>query len=455
MKRVMVDMSVSLFHHGHIRLLQRAKALDDAYVIVALTTDDEIIKCKGFAPELDYEARKEILLALSCVDEVVPSPWLITEEFVRSHNADCLVHSGPNANPVANIVEFDRTEGVASSDMRVEAIYARMQKMNSERILLTPGPTNLHPESLQDIEPFFTRGDQKYTDVSNLVLKRIASIAGKEKVAAMQGSATTAIEVATSNWLHGSVLIIESGYYSRRMKEMIDIKQNFLSLKKVAGMTYDDFVSRAESQGAVDWVVFAYTETADAFLADIEEVKRISTKLGARLMVDATGSINLENHHELADVSMFSSCKGLGGFTGAGFIAFDERTLSYRNNVKQPFILDLDTYLERKTTAPVQALSSLLTVSERFSEYGNRVREAKAKFLAMFEPFLLRKTNQPALCTKVRGLEIAARDSIIAYEPRTCEPDCRVICHLFEQFPSNRQIGELYETLFTRVPAAD
>jgi galactokinase len=37
------------------------------------------------------------------------------------------------------------------------------------------------------------------------------------------------------------------------------------------------------------------------------------------LYVDATGSIGLEDNHQLADVMAFSSCKGLFGLTGAGF----------------------------------------------------------------------------------------------------------------------------------------
>lgn len=38
--RVMVDMSATLIHHGHIRLLKKAAEIGD--VVVALTTDDEI-----------------------------------------------------------------------------------------------------------------------------------------------------------------------------------------------------------------------------------------------------------------------------------------------------------------------------------------------------------------------------------------------------------------------------
>ena len=48
-KRILVDMSATLIHHGHIRLLK--KASDYGNVIVALTTDKEILEKKGYHPE--------------------------------------------------------------------------------------------------------------------------------------------------------------------------------------------------------------------------------------------------------------------------------------------------------------------------------------------------------------------------------------------------------------------
>ena len=56
--RVMVDMSATLIHHGHVRLLKKAAEIGD--VVVVLTTDDEIKKKKGYTPELSFEERKEI-----------------------------------------------------------------------------------------------------------------------------------------------------------------------------------------------------------------------------------------------------------------------------------------------------------------------------------------------------------------------------------------------------------
>ena len=41
-KRVMVDMSATLIHHGHVRLIKKAAEYGD--VIVGLTSDEEIFK---------------------------------------------------------------------------------------------------------------------------------------------------------------------------------------------------------------------------------------------------------------------------------------------------------------------------------------------------------------------------------------------------------------------------
>jgi cytidyltransferase-like protein len=47
-KRILVDMSLTSLHHGHIRLLKNASELGK--VIVALCNDEEIFKVKGFKP---------------------------------------------------------------------------------------------------------------------------------------------------------------------------------------------------------------------------------------------------------------------------------------------------------------------------------------------------------------------------------------------------------------------
>ena len=112
----MVDMSATLIHHGHVRLLKKAAEIGD--VVVVLTTDDEIKKKKGYTPELSFEERKEILESIRYVKEVVAGPWLITDEFMDSVNCDLLVHGA---------VIFPRTEGVSSSTLRERVLDCLIQ----------------------------------------------------------------------------------------------------------------------------------------------------------------------------------------------------------------------------------------------------------------------------------------------------------------------------------------
>ena len=111
-------MSLTILHHGHIRLLRKASELGS--VIVALTSDDEILKNKGFLPYLSYDYRKEILLSIRYVDDVVKYKWLIDETFLERHKIDFLVHGDDNTNPIPpdRLIIFPRTPEISSSEYK-------------------------------------------------------------------------------------------------------------------------------------------------------------------------------------------------------------------------------------------------------------------------------------------------------------------------------------------------
>ena len=149
--RIMVDMSATLIHHGHIRLLKKAAALGD--VVVALTLDDEVRTKKGYQPELSFAERKEVLEAVKYVTEVVESPWLITEDFVNQCRCDLLVHGADNSNVIdpKRLVIFPRTEGVSSTELRERVIRA-VQSM--EKI----GKHNSATDALDDLKKTLQHG---------------------------------------------------------------------------------------------------------------------------------------------------------------------------------------------------------------------------------------------------------------------------------------------------------
>ena len=118
MKKVMVDMSATILHHGHIRLIKKAKKLGN--VIIALTKDKEVKKYKGYLPEISYRFRKEILKEIKGVKDVIPSNWLITQKFLSKNNIDILIggHDKKKRKFKTKSINFSRTKGVSSSQIR-------------------------------------------------------------------------------------------------------------------------------------------------------------------------------------------------------------------------------------------------------------------------------------------------------------------------------------------------
>jgi glycerol-3-phosphate cytidylyltransferase len=70
MRRVLTYGTFDLFHVGHIRLLERARALGD-YLVVGLSTD-EFNLVKGKNSVFSYAERSAILSALRHVDKIIP-----------------------------------------------------------------------------------------------------------------------------------------------------------------------------------------------------------------------------------------------------------------------------------------------------------------------------------------------------------------------------------------------
>lgn len=70
MIRVMANGCFDCLHVGHVRHLRAAAMLGDR-LIVALTLDEHVNKGPG-RPVFNWTDRADMLLSLSCVDEVIP-----------------------------------------------------------------------------------------------------------------------------------------------------------------------------------------------------------------------------------------------------------------------------------------------------------------------------------------------------------------------------------------------
>jgi cytidyltransferase-like protein len=121
-KKIMVDMSATLIHHGHIRILKKASKYGK--VIVALVTDKEIKKNKGYMPEMNYSQRKEVLQSIRYVNEVIPSKFILNNKFLSKFKIDLLVHGNDNKNKInkKRLLIFKRTNNISSHILRKRAV---------------------------------------------------------------------------------------------------------------------------------------------------------------------------------------------------------------------------------------------------------------------------------------------------------------------------------------------
>jgi len=79
-KIVLVGGCFDLLHYGHISFLKQAKSYGD-YLMVALESDENVRKSKGVSRPIHTQfQRKEMLLALSIVDEVIELPPMDKDE---------------------------------------------------------------------------------------------------------------------------------------------------------------------------------------------------------------------------------------------------------------------------------------------------------------------------------------------------------------------------------------
>ena len=322
-----------------------------------------------------------------------------------------------------------------------ESIASFVDERNRLRQLFTAGPASLLVENLTGLRPCFGRDDGDYMAAEECVMNHLSRLSGHKHLIRMQGSACLALEIVTRNFLTGRVLVVETGFYSNRLTTMarsaISQPGEVRSVETVA------WPELANVDGAFDWVVACPTETSTGFKLPIDALRKMSDRLGARLMLDATASIGLENGHELADVIAYSSCKGLFGLTGAAFIASHELP----SHSIDSFYLSYESHREKRMTGPYHAILSLADVLPRHEEFREAVVINKHVFTRQMRDWLpIPEQHQPLLCTRVNRKITSSNPAAVLYASRY-PIEGSIVCHLGEVHLGRAAKGQILDSL--------
>ena len=126
MKKVITYGTYDLLHHGHIKLLKRAKALGD-YLIVGLSTDSfNLLKHKEAITT--YEQRKTLLEAVKFVDLVIPEEtWEQKVDDIKKYEISVFVMGDDwkgqfdFLKDYCEVVYLERTPGISTSELKERA----------------------------------------------------------------------------------------------------------------------------------------------------------------------------------------------------------------------------------------------------------------------------------------------------------------------------------------------
>jgi 2-aminoethylphosphonate-pyruvate transaminase len=387
-KRVMVDMSATLIHHGHIRLLK--KASEHGKVIVGLTTDEEVFSKKGYTPELNFKYRKEILESIKYVSEVVAVPWLVDSSILIKHSIDLLVHGDDNTNniPKDKLLIFPRTEGVCSSDIRKKSLL--ITNNVKRNVLLNPGPaTTSNNVKFAQVVPDICPREKEFGELMHYVSSELANVVSNDKkhtAVLFGGSGTAAVEsMLTSVVPHdSSVLIVNNGAYGKRMCQIASrYCMNFIEFKSspINPIDIKKLESEIKSNESLSHIAVVHNETTTGLLNNLDDFGSLANKYNLKLIVDSMssyGAINIDMNKQNIAYLAASSNKNIQGMAGISFVIAHVNNLGKLEKIKpRTFYLNLyEQYVNFKKTyqmrftPPVQTMYALKEAIIEFKKEG-------------------------------------------------------------------------------------
>lgn len=123
MRSVITYGTFDLFHVGHLRLLNRAKALGDK-LIVAVSTD-QFNAQKKKKTIIPYSQRAEIVGSIDCVDMVLPeSSWDQKRTDIKKYKISALVMGDDwtgkfdDLRDVCEVCYLSRTSDISSTEIK-------------------------------------------------------------------------------------------------------------------------------------------------------------------------------------------------------------------------------------------------------------------------------------------------------------------------------------------------
>ena len=222
--------------------------------------------------------------------------------------------------------------------------------------LLTPGPTAVPPEVLEELgKPIIHHRTAEFQSIFEELsgqLQRLFQTEGP--VLSIAGSGTTAFEAAQVSLVkpNSKVITVASGKFGERWQEVYDAYAPYLGIEQIrinhdwgTAAPIDQIAQALKDNPDVSVVTVVHSETSTATCSDVRRIAEVTQKTDALLLVDGITSVGAFECQQDAwgiDALVTGSQKALMLPPGLGYVGLGERALKRLEAVEPGPCFNLD-----------------------------------------------------------------------------------------------------------------
>ncbi len=270
-----------------------------------------------------------------------------------------------------------------------------MAERRHDFYLLTPGPLTVAKEvkaaMLQDRSPNAALHSRMTKEIRDYILE-ICNGAETHVCVLLQGSSTYGIEACFQTLvpLESRVLIIENGFYGRRLKEVaaasgFDVA--VLELPMLPLPTAEQIEAALDADPGITHIALCHAETGTGVLNPIAEIAEVAKRRGKKLMIDAVASFGgfaIDAKALDAEAIFISPNKCLESVPGVGIVVVKRSSLEASAKRSRSAVLDLHHQWQSfeqtgawRWTPPTHVVAALHVACARHRAEGREARLAR------------------------------------------------------------------------------
>ena len=222
--------------------------------------------------------------------------------------------------------------------------------------LLTPGPTAVPPEVLQEMaQPIIHHRTKQFQAIFSELCGQLQQILRTEgPVLSIAGSGTTAFEAAQVSLVKpgSKVLTIAAGKFGERWQEVYDAYAKFLDIEQIkinhdwgSDAPLDKIQQTLNDNPDISIVTAVHSETSTATASNVKKIAALTQQTDALLLVDgitSVGAMPVEMDEWGIDVLVTGSQKAMMLPPGLGYVGLGERALKRLEAVEPGPCYNLD-----------------------------------------------------------------------------------------------------------------